>query len=276
MRSIIFWLAALIITIATAYYQRTTGPTYPISKTIKINDSELKYTLERTHSGMTDHKIKIPSIGERVTGKLIWKRFKTSDKLDTLAMTKEGEFLVASLPGQPSAGKLEYHVILYSEQQEFDLNNGNPVVIRFKGEVPMFVLIPHVIIMFAGMLLSMRTGFEVFMQKPRFTLYTIWTLVLLFLGGFILGPITQYYAFGAFWTGFPFGTDLTDNKTLIAFIGWLIALFAIQRKLKPKGWVIFASVLLIIVYFIPHSLLGSELDYEEYDKQKSAEEKIID
>ena len=45
----------------------------------------------------------------------------------------------------------------------------------------------------------------------------------------ILGPLTQYYAFGALWTGFPFGIDLTDNKTLIALIGWIIAAFMLKR-----------------------------------------------
>lgn len=29
------------------------------------------------------------------------------------------------------------------------------------------------------------------------------------LGGMILGPIVQKYAFGEYWTGFPFGGDLT-------------------------------------------------------------------
>jgi hypothetical protein len=39
----------------------------------------------------------------------------------------------------------------------------------------------------------------------------------------ILGPVVQYYAFGEFWTGVPFGWDLTDNKTLVAVIFWALA-----------------------------------------------------
>ena len=35
------------------------------------------------------------------------------------------------------------------------------------------------------------------------------------LGGMILGPIVQKYAFGAYWTGIPFGHDLTDAKNLV-------------------------------------------------------------
>jgi len=85
----------------------------------------------------------------------------------------------------------------------------------------------------------------------------------LLLGGMIFGPITQLYAFGALWTGFPFGYDLTDNKTLIAFIGWTIALIAVFKSKKPGRWIIFASILMFIIFLIPHSVLGSELDYSE-------------
>jgi len=85
--------------------------------------------------------------------------------------------------------------------------------------------------------------------------------VFIFIGGFILGPLVQKYAFGVLWSGVPLGFDLTDNKTLIAMVGWLIALF-LMRKGKPgRAGVVAAAVLLIVIYSIPHSLLGSELDY---------------
>ena len=92
----------------------------------------------------------------------------------------------------------------------------------------------------------------------------------------IFGPIMQKYAFGEFWTGVPFGIDLTDNKTLIAVIGWIIALIAIKKSSNPKGWIIFASVLMFIIYLIPHSVLGSELDYNEIDKQKNKIENSVE
>ena len=49
------------------------------------------------------------------------------------------------------------------------------------------------------------------------------TLVFLVAGGFVLGPIVQHQAFGAYWTGIPFGFDLTDNKVLIALVAWGVA-----------------------------------------------------
>jgi len=76
----------------------------------------------------------------------------------------------------------------------------------------------------------------------------------------ILGPVVQKYAFGALWTGIPFGWDLTDNKTLIAFIFWILAVMLNRKKDKPLVTVL-AAFILLMVYSIPHSLFGSELDY---------------
>jgi cytochrome bd-type quinol oxidase subunit 2 len=145
------------------------------------------------------------------------------------------------------------------------------VVIRFKGDVPIFILIPHIIAMFGAMLLSTRTGLEFFKKEPELKKLTYWTIGFLFIGGFILGPLVQEYAFGALWTGFPFGHDLTDNKTLIAMLGWLGALFMYRKSREPKRWALFAALLLLIVYMIPHSLLGSELDYSKQETIEKVE-----
>jgi hypothetical protein len=71
----------------------------------------------------------------------------------------------------------------------------------------------------------------------------------------------QKFAFGVAWTGFPAGTDLTDTKTLIAFLFWIVALVAGRKGRPARGFVIAASLVTLLIFLIPHSLLGSELDY---------------
>ncbi len=77
-----------------------------------------------------------------------------------------------------------------------------------------------------------------------------------------MGPVVQKFAFNEFWTGVPFGIDLTDNKTLIAMIAWLLALWKSREVKYGRYWVIGAAIVLLLVYSIPHSVLGSELNYE--------------
>ncbi len=263
-KTFLFWLLAFIITAAGAYYQRITGPTYPASGKFFLSGKEINYKLERSHISPENCLVEIKA-DPSVKGFLEWKRYKTNDKLISIPMTYSNGTLSAELPKQPPAGKLFYQVVLKSANDEITIP---PVVIRFKGDVPLFILIPHVLAMFAAMLLSTRAGLEFFNKQPNFKKHTYWTVGILFIGGLILGPIVQLYAFGAFWTGVPFGFDLTDNKTLIAFIGWIAALIAIYKSKKPKIWVLGAAILLLVVYLIPHSVLGSELDYNKTDQLK--------
>jgi hypothetical protein len=267
-KSILLWIAAFVLTIFTAVYQRITGPTYPISGETKIGSEIINYKLDRSHGGEGDHPITIRAEDKSLTGILVWKRYKTNDKWTTIEMTRKDEELVAHLPHQPPAGKLVYHIIIQNEEKSVILPDKGEVIIRFKGDVPVYFLIPHIIFIFGAMLLSTRTGLEYFNNGVKFKSLTILTFIFLIVGGFILGPIIQYYAFGAFWTGFPFGHDLTDNKVLIGFIVWLLALVSLYKFKNPKPWIVFASIVMFVIFLIPHSLLGSELDYNELDQSK--------
>lgn len=57
-----------------------------------------------------------------------------------------------------------------------------------------------------------------------------------------------------------------NESGLKALTWWLIAGYKVLRNQKPKFWVIGAAVLMLIVFLIPHSVLGSELDYSKIDK----------
>lgn len=256
----IFWVLAVVITIATVIYQRKTGPTYPVERNIEIGGTNIGTSLPRSHGGSTDREIAITVPGDDIEGLIIYKRFKTADPLDTVRMKLQGQELIGYLPGQPPAGKLEYTVVLLNDNQAYTVNEV-PVVIRFKGSVPAFVLIPHILFIFTAQLLSLVAGLFAVYRLRRYKLYGILTIILLFVGGFVLGPVIQKYAFGAFWTGFPFGQDMTDNKVLVAVLFWILAVAMNIRKDRPAySWI--AALVFFLVNMIPHSVLGSELDYE--------------
>ncbi|MCW8806238.1 MAG: ABC transporter permease, partial [Ignavibacteriaceae bacterium] len=259
-----------------AVYQRVTGPTYPVSGEVMIDANQIDYKLARSHGGEGDHQIEIEVKDQAACAELVWKRYKTNDEWTSVKMIRQGNKLIASLPHQPPAGKLLYHITFQKNDEVVTIPEGGGVVIRFKGDVPVYFLIPHIIFIFGAMLLSTRTGLEYFNKGKKFKPLTILTFIFMIIGGFILGPIIQYYAFGAFWTGFPFGHDLTDNKILIGFIGWLIALIAIYRFKNPKRWIVFASILMFIIFLIPHSVLGSEIDYNKLDESVKTSRELND
>jgi len=270
MKKTAFWLIAVLITVSTAIYQRLSGPTYPVRGTVQVKDSEIAYKLARSHESTRDYEVGIKVQDKEITGYLMYKRHKTADSWVKIPLVRKEDLLVGSLPHQPPAGKLEYKVILSYEEEEISLSGEKPVIIRFKGAVPAAILIPHVIIMFLAMLFSTRAGIEALDLKSNPRKYALWATGLLLVGGLVFGPLVQKFAFGDFWTGVPFGYDLTDNKTLIAMIGWIVAVIAGRGGRPARWWVLGASILLMAVYLIPHSLLGSELDYSKMNIPASA------
>ncbi len=261
MKKVLLWILAVIITLTAVIYQKLTGPTYPKRVKIVLDGKEYKLRLLRSHGGTDDAPIEL-AIPGKYTAKLYYKFFPNLEDEDwkIVDFNKEGEKLVADLPNQPPAGKLMYYVDISTASETISIQKDEPVVIRFKGGVPDFILWPHVFFMFFSMLLANVAGLFAATRVDQFVRYTNLTFICLTIGGMILGPIVQLYAFGDLWTGVPFGWDLTDNKTLIAFLFWLAAVLGNRKKHRRPYLSIIAAIIGLLVYSIPHSMFGSELD----------------
>jgi hypothetical protein len=277
MKTSIYWILAVLITLSAAYYQRKTGPTYPKRVEIPVNGENVDLKLTRSIEIGSGSYVKLGIKDSSITAKLYYKRFKTNDAyqtvdfdyqvkpIDSFIMNKifkiyEERGWFAQVPEQAAAGKLQYYFEVYDGSGRSVYSENEPIVIRYKGAVPSKVLTPHILFMFIAMLLSTLAGIMAIGKHKSYKKYGVFTLLFLLIGGMILGPFVQYYAFGEFWTGIPFGWDLTDNKTLIAVIFWIIAVYANWKKSKP-GLTILAAFMLLLIYSIPHSMFGSELDY---------------
>ena len=257
MKKSVYWLLAVVITLVLSVYQRMTGPTHPKKVTVELNGEQYKVKLPR--SGVQqDEIISIPA-PQKVTAQLHYRRYPTSDAYTTIDFSYTDGELQAALPVQPVAGKLQYYITVDGKDYPAD----EPIVIRFRNDVPASILVPHILLMFASMLFAVYTFLLVITRKP----YRCWlwiTTATLFVGGFILGPMVQHAAFGPWWAGFPYGTDLTDNKTLLSFLCFLVALATL--KWKYNRWVVSIAVLFMIAIFsIPHSAYGSEYDYSKQE-----------
>jgi len=255
------WFLTVFITLASVVYQRLTGPTHPVRGKVEIAGETVKYKLLRSHEIIADATMAFAISDTNVTGIFKWRRYKSHDqwKSDTLKVA-DNEITIA-VPKQPAAGKVMYQVtFIDANGKEYHLTE-KPIIIRFKGVVPDYALLPHILLMFIAMLLATRTGLEAIANRDKTFRLALWTTGLLFVGGLILGPIVQKFAFDAYWTGWPFGHDLTDNKTLVAFIFWGIALWRGKQPDKARVWFVVAAVVTLLVYLVPHSVLGSEIDY---------------
>lgn len=263
-KSALLFLLAFLISVGMGIYQRRTGPTYP--KKVTIVENGIKMSGRIARAGITGVDTKIPlKVSELDTSKryfLVYRRYKFDKELIHQPMKLINDSLIGYLPNQPPAGKLEYAFVARdaSGTEHFLLKEA--IVIRYKGAVPRAILVFHVIMIFTFMIFSNFTAIATFVNRGKVPeTGLLLTLILLILGGLVAGPIVQKFAFGDYWTGFPFGYDLTDNKILIAFIFWIWAFIQYKRK-QQVNWIYVAAIVTFIIFVIPHSVMGSELNYE--------------
>ncbi len=282
--SALLWALAVLITLACFTYQDKTGPTYPLEGELQTQQGLLQYKFLRSETIGTDLKIMLLNpVPEGVSGHVQYRRFKSDDDWSTMPIeagefdftrrgrTESVEGMGAMLPSlQERAGKYEYFVYIDDgEGQPVSVTGDKPIYARYKAEVPTWVLILHILAIFASMAIAIRTLLEaIFDGNYKWMLWA--TIISLLIGGFVLGPLVQWYAFGVWWSGVPFGYDWTDNKVLVELVFWLLAAFLNRGPRRNRWSVYLAGIVTLVVYFIPHSLFGSEYDYRSGTGQGTA------
>ena len=275
MKKGLLWVLAVLLAAAAMIYQRSTGPTYEFKGRLEHDGESYKYELLRSHETTGGAKIELPKIeGADYNATLHYKRYQTEDSMTSLAFALDADDkFVAQLPVQPAAGKMEYYITGSIDGETFTIpqEGEKDIVLRYKDPVPDYLLIPHVTMMIIVIIFGIRAGLGSAFNDGTMRKWTIVAFGAMTLGGMILGPLVQKFAFGEYWTGFPYGGDFTDNKMLIMWLAWALALAIIGFKPKKKegisrAAVIFAAIVMTGVYLIPHSMGGSTLDYEAVDQ----------
>jgi hypothetical protein len=273
--SAVLWALAIVVTGVCLMWQDKTGPTYPLHGTVQTAKGPVQFELLRSENLTTDLKVLlVDPVPDGVTATVKFRRYTSGEPWQELPMsrgsfefTRRGtvtkvEGLGAELPSlQERAGKYEYFVTVNDgSTTPFSITGEKPILARYKGEVPMPVLAVHILVIFLAMLLAVRTTLEAIVDG-RYK-WMLWATIIAFvLGAFVLGPIVQWYAFRVWWSGFPLGGDWTDNKVVFELLAWLIALALNWGKRRNRWIVVGAGLVTLAVYFIPHSIFGSEYNY---------------
>lgn len=283
MKRALIWVLAVLMALAAMIYQRSTGPTYEFKGKLEHEDQHYKYELLRSQETTEGAKILMPAIeGLAYNATLHYKRYQTDDAFTALDFSvDENQQLMAQLPLQPAAGKMEYFITgnLGEEAFQIPAQGEEHIVLRYKDPVSDYILIPHVSMMIIVIIFGIRAGLSALFKESSMRKWAIVAFSAMTLGGMILGPLVQKSAFGEYWTGFPYGGDFTDNKMLIMWLAWALALAVAGFKAKKKeaisrAAVILAAIVMTGVYLIPHSMGGSTLDYEAVDQGIDPKEAI--
>jgi len=271
----LLWVFAIFVTLACFTYQDKTGPTYPLEGDFQTARGVVRFQFLRSETIGTDLKIMLlEPVPDGVSGYVRYRRYQSDDEWTTVpfapgsfAFSRRGSSmqvrgLGVELPWlKERAGKYEYYVYIDDGAGEpVSVTGEQAIYARYKGEVPAWALVLHILIIFASMALALRTVFAALADEKYHTLLRA-TILSLLLGAFVLGPLVQWYAFGVWWSGIPFGYDWTDNKVLVELVFWLLAAYFNRGGRRAHGWIYLAGLVTLVVYFIPHSIFGSEYNY---------------
>ena len=281
--TIAIWLATVLFMFTAAAFQRRTGPSYEYRGEYRVQGVEYEYALIRNHETTGEAVVSLPAPADGVSGSLFQRRYPTADAYtETPLVASPDGMLSGSLPVQPAAGKVEYYILLQTTEGDLIIPESAPgesIILRYKDPVPLPVLLSHVFLMAFSVLFGIRAGLGAAFSPSGIRRWVWVTLTGMSVGGMLLGPIVQKFAFGEYWTGFPNGYDLTDNKTLIMWLVWVVAAAVVGRK-KPetsarsRTAVVLAALVMMVVYLIPHSYRGSQLDYDQLDRGVPASEAV--
>jgi len=231
----------------------------------------------------------IPVITAKVTGtsqvSLLYKIGKTGQFQSVPMNPQPGKenIFVASLPHYPKATKAWYYIEATKRMDNDEVKvvlpdktapDFKPILLKYEGKVPTYIIIPHVLCNFGAIFFMVLTLFSaVDVRKGRKKLkesvkYPLITFLLMFLGFLPLGIAMNHFAFGATWEAFPFGKDVTDNKSQIILLFWLLILILVKGTLLGKNdqknfvsdrgystMVIISFIVTIAMYAIPHSFV---------------------
>ena len=230
----------------------------------------------------------IPVMSAKVEGasevRLVY-RIGEDGQYQSVTMSRRAEeenVFEASIPLHPKGMKAWYYLEAVDQCQDGQVkvtlpepNSGQikPIRHKFEGEVPAYIIVPHILSIFAAIFFATLTLFSAIDLKrgkgslKRSVRLCLATLILLFVGFIPFGWAMNYFAFGVLWEAFPFGRDVTDNKSQIMFLFWLVTLITVKGTLWGKGegknlithrgystLVIVSFVATMIILAVPHSL----------------------
>jgi hypothetical protein len=208
---------------------------------------------------------------------VVWWIAPPSHKINASAMVPDSAGAYeAHLPDLGKGKRMRYWITVSGEDGStvrVPEDAGSSVLIKFKGAISRQVLGAHIAFMFASfffMVMSLFSAIGILKgaeEKKAAVRLARWVLFCSFVGGWPLGFLLNYQAFGPIWEGFPFGYDITDNKTQVMFVFWLVSLLLVRGSFMGRGeekdrlgprafaWAVIASFIVSLALFIvPHSM----------------------
>jgi len=244
---IILWLSSLIIVFLIGYVKNVTSKNYPITGTFGIEGKKVSYKLDRVSFDQTSYKNIIISDIKGVGGKLVWLKNN---------MNYENEFteiergLVGEIPKYEPGQQINYKVILTYLDKRFNIPEKDFVTLTFWGDIPSPVNIINFILLYGGLLMSIRCVLELFNQNKNLKKYVVITCTFFITLTILIHPLYNSYKLGAINKNIPNILEILEPFYLVIMLLWVVGAVVIFNKKYVSIVTVFILSATILLYFL--------------------------
>ncbi|MBK9097548.1 MAG: hypothetical protein IPM14_05345 [bacterium] len=243
----ILWLGSLVVIFLIGYIKSITDKDYPVTGTFGIEGYKVSYKLDKvTHEKLIYKNIVISDI-KGVSGKIIWfhnnKRFETE-------MVEIDRGVTGDIPVLKPGQKINYKIVLEYKNKTYEIPKNDLVTLTFWGNVPSAIKILHFIILYGGMLLAIRSAFELFNQNKNLKKYFFITSSLFLILTIIINPLRNSYKLGALNNFVPPVLELLEPIYLILSLLWITGTMLIFIGKYKKTVAVITTFATIIIFFL--------------------------
>ena len=244
---IILWLSSLIIVFLIGYVKNVTSGDYPITGTFGIEGKKVSYKLDKLSFDKTSYKNIIISDIEGVGGKIVWikNQVKYENEFQEIERGLSGEIPKLE-PGQ----QIKYKIILTYLDKQFNIPEKDFVTLTFWGNIPSPVNIINFILLYGGLLLTIRCVLELFNNNKNLKKYIVIVCIFFITLTILVHPLYNSYKLGAINNYIPNVIELLEPLFLVIMFLWVVATVLIFNKKYTNTVIILITSATILLYFL--------------------------
>jgi hypothetical protein len=243
---IILWLSSLVIIFLLGYVKNVTDKDYPITGTFGIEGKRVSYKMDKVSFDKSSYKNIIISDIKGINARLV---IVNDDEREEIPYKEINRGLEAEIPKLKPGQQLRYKTIINYKDDIFEIPKNDFVTLTFWGYIPSPVKILYFIILYGGMIVSIRSLLELFNENKNLKKYAFITSTLFITLNIIIYPLYDSYKLGAINNFVPPITDLVNPMLLTILFLWVIGTIFIFNKIYIKAITIIISAATIISFF---------------------------
>lgn len=244
---IILWLSSLVVVFLIGYVKNITDKDYPITSTFGIEGKKVSYKLDKISYDKNSYKNIILSDIQGLEGKLIW----IEDDVQYESVFNEiDRGLECEIPTLKPGQNIKYKVILNYLDKRYEIPEKDFVTLTFWGNIPSPVNIINFILLYGGLLMSIRCVLELFNKNKNLKKYILFVCIFFITLTILIHPLYNSYKLGAINKKIPNILELLEPFYLVIMLLWIIGAVFIFNKKFVSAVTVFISSTTILLYFL--------------------------